>query len=74
MLFYSWIVCISCIGALNAKIFTVGRLTQAAVQRRYLPTFLATIAEAPNSNDEVPTASVSWKSRLLLERSDGVSM
>ncbi|OCL02046.1 amino acid transporter [Glonium stellatum] len=41
-LFYAWIVCLSCLGALNAIVFSSGRLTQAAGARRYLPSFFKT--------------------------------
>ncbi|KAI9768621.1 MAG: hypothetical protein M1840_004818 [Geoglossum simile] len=43
-LFYAWVVCLSCLGALNVKIFTAGRLTEAAVRRNYLPTFLTSFS------------------------------
>jgi amino acid transporter len=39
-IFYAWIVCLSCLGALNAQMFSTGRLTQAAGVRNYLPAFL----------------------------------
>jgi amino acid transporter len=39
-LFYAWIVCLSCLGALNAQMFSTGRLTQAAGALNYLPAFL----------------------------------
>ncbi|KUJ16670.1 amino acid transporter [Mollisia scopiformis] len=54
-LFYAWIVCLSCLGALNAIVFSAGRLTQAAGARQYIPSFLnsannskATRAQSPH--------------------------
>jgi hypothetical protein len=44
-LLYAWIVCLSCLGALNAIVFSAGRLTQAAGARQYLPSFLNHIAD-----------------------------
>lgn len=41
---FTVIVTLSCLGALNAKIFAIGRLIQAAVKRSYMPTFLGTPA------------------------------
>jgi len=46
-LFYAWIVCISCLGALNAIVFSAGRLTQAAGRRGYVPKLLERNAEPP---------------------------
>jgi hypothetical protein len=43
-LFYAWIVSLSCLGALHATVFSMGRLTQAAGARRYLPALLKTDA------------------------------
>ncbi|KAI9778098.1 MAG: hypothetical protein M1839_008402 [Geoglossum umbratile] len=55
-LFYAWVVCLSCLGALNVKIFTAGRLTQAAVRRNYLPAFLANLSNPLPSLSEQTAA------------------
>ena len=39
---HTWIVCLSCLGALNATIFSVGRLTESAGARQNLPTISRT--------------------------------
>jgi len=53
-IFYAWIVCLSCLGTLNAQMFSAGRLTQAAGARNYLPAFLnsaaGSTADGPRHN------------------------
>ncbi|MCJ1307155.1 hypothetical protein MMC25_000801 [Agyrium rufum] len=53
---FAFLVSASCLGALNINVFTTGRLTDAAAQRRYLPSFLATprrkqVAQADETAD-----------------------
>ncbi|KAH9907201.1 amino acid transporter [Xylariomycetidae sp. FL2044] len=48
-LFYTWVVCLSCLGTLNAIIFSAGRLTQAAGSRRFVPGLLNHNATPPLS-------------------------
>ena len=45
--FFTSLLCLSCLGALNATVFSAGRLTQAASRRRYIPFFLGAATE-PN--------------------------
>jgi hypothetical protein len=40
---YSLIVCLSCLGTLNIKFFTAGRLTQAAADRKWLLPLIKTV-------------------------------
>ncbi|KAF3908224.1 hypothetical protein AA313_de0203710 [Arthrobotrys entomopaga] len=47
---YTAAICLSGLGTLNAKTYTAGRLTQAAVERQFLPQTLKTIASL---DDEV---------------------
>ncbi|KAI1379318.1 amino acid transporter [Hypoxylon crocopeplum] len=46
-LFYTWVVCLSCLGTLNAIVFSAGRLTQAASVRCFVPSFLDHNATPP---------------------------
>jgi len=41
------------LGGLNVKAFTAGRLTEAAVQRNYLPAFLTTHPSSVQIGDEI---------------------
>ncbi|KAK0639569.1 amino acid/polyamine transporter I [Cercophora newfieldiana] len=41
---YAVAICLSTLGTLNVKVFTAGRLTQAAADRGYLPMMMKTIA------------------------------
>ncbi|KAI1451267.1 amino acid transporter [Annulohypoxylon moriforme] len=50
--FYTWIVCLSCLGTLNAIVFSAGRLTQAAGVRRFVPSILDHNATPPLSRLE----------------------
>ena len=52
---YAVAICLSTLGTLNVKMFTAGRLTQAAAERRYLPLMMKTVAAASsrkNHDDE----------------------
>ncbi|KAI0171908.1 amino acid transporter [Hypoxylon sp. FL1284] len=46
-MFYTWVVCLSCLGTLNAIVFSAGRLTQAAGVRRFVPSLLDRSATPP---------------------------
>lgn len=48
-IFYACVVGLSCLGALNAIVFSAGRLTQAAGARQYLPAFLNAAADSSAS-------------------------
>jgi len=58
-LFYAWIVCLSCLGTLNAQMFSTGRLTQAAGARKYLPAFFnaaaGSTADGQRHNHKITT-------------------
>jgi amino acid transporter len=41
---YAVAICLSTLGTLNVKMFTAGRLTQAAAERGYLPLVMKTVA------------------------------
>lgn len=63
-IFYAWIVCLSCLGALNSIVFSTGRLTQAAGARHYLPAFLKSSAGLPAELPHNRTAPTSFSSRI----------
>ena len=53
-MFYTWGVCLSCLGALNATVYSAGRLTHAAASMDYIPLSLL---------NPVRPRSVSYESR-----------
>ena len=48
---YAGIVCLSCLGALNATVFSMGRLTQCAGARQYIPAFFDAAANLTKDED-----------------------
>jgi hypothetical protein len=52
---YTLVICLSCMGTLNIKFYTAGRLTQAATELHFLPPILRTVARVkPEDQDGVP--------------------
>jgi len=49
---YAIAICLSTLGTLNVKMFTAGRLTQAAAERRYLPFLMKTVARGGIKKDD----------------------
>ncbi|KAK1749747.1 amino acid/polyamine transporter I [Echria macrotheca] len=49
---YAVAICLSTLGTLNVKMFTAGRLTQAAAERGYLPLMMKTVARRGSSKDD----------------------
>jgi hypothetical protein len=66
---YAVTICLSTLGTLNVKMFTAGRLTQAAAERGYLPLMMKTVAGACNKKDgdADDSASDSQSRRPILE-------
>ncbi|KAK6340601.1 hypothetical protein TWF696_008926 [Orbilia brochopaga] len=54
-------ICLSGIGSLNVKIFTAGRLTQAAADRRFLPKILSTVGHLDHEDDDKPREAGIWR-------------
>lgn len=65
-IFYAWIVCLSCLGALNSIVFSTGRLTQAAGARHYLPAFLKSDAGLPAEHPHNLTTPTPNRNRRAL--------
>jgi len=63
-IFYAWIVCLSCLGALNSIVFSTGRLTQAAGARHYLPAFLKSSAGLSAELPHNRTVPASFSGRI----------
>lgn len=51
---YTVLICLSCMGTLNIKFFTAGRLTQAAAERQFLPPFIKTVAHVKSNHEDEP--------------------
>ncbi|KAL3425178.1 amino acid permease [Phlyctema vagabunda] len=61
VIFYTCIVGLSCLGALNVKVFTSGRLTHAAASRRWFPLYLSVL-----SNQRTPIRAMLLNSCLAI--------
>ncbi|KAK6537422.1 hypothetical protein TWF694_011609 [Orbilia ellipsospora] len=51
-LLYAVLICLSSVGSLNVKTFTASRLTQAAVDRGFLPRIFKTVASSPGNTHD----------------------
>ncbi|KAK0622616.1 amino acid/polyamine transporter I, partial [Immersiella caudata] len=49
---YAVAICLSILGTLNVKMFTAGRLTQAAAERGYLPLMMKTVGDVSRKKDD----------------------
>jgi hypothetical protein len=49
---YAVAICLSTLGTLNVKMFTAGRLTQAAAERGYLPLMMKTVGDVSRKKDD----------------------
>ena len=54
-IFYTWVVCLSCLGALHATVYSAGRLTQAASSENYIPLSLLGRGAVNPSSPEIST-------------------
>lgn len=66
--FYAWIVCLSCLGALNSIIFSTGRQTQAAGARHYLPAFLESDAGVVSQSSDIRVVPTGFFGRIWQAR------